>query len=411
MKRIWIIAPFADIETVGVRNRFQYLANRLHNEEVEVIFFTSNFNHMKKKHVSSEVPKEYPYKVELIGEIGYEENVSIRRALSHIGFSNNLKKIIRKLTKPDVIYTAYPTMSASYVSGKYAKKNNIPFIIDVQDTWPESISSAINTEKLIVKLLMWPFTKLANKIYRMADISFGVSKTYAQRPNIKGTKCKEFIPVYIGAELDKFDNVNYKDIKINKSENDIWVTYIGTLSHSYDVETAIKAFDGLKDYKNIRLNILGSGPNKEKLIILAKKLHVNGVNVFFYEFMQYEKMVAILKESDIALNAIKGNAKQTITNKLGDYVAASLPILNSCQEKEVLDLITDRQLGLNYIPGDVDSLKDSIKSIVGNTEKRKKYSKNSREFAEEYFDRKESYKIIINKIKDIMVDCKMECDK
>lgn len=401
MKKVWVIAPFADIDTAGERNRFKYIANRLNKEKFEVFLFTNNFNHMKKIHIDSQISKNCPYMVEIIHEPGYKKNVSIKRAMSHIKFASNLKKTIKKLKKPDLIYSAYPTMSASYVAGRYAKKNNLPFIIDIQDTWPESISSAINTRKFFVKLLMWPFTSFANRIYKMADAVIGVSETYAQRANVKGTKCKEFIPVYIGTELKKFSDDYYEQDKIHKKEQDIWITYIGTLSHSYDIDTAIKAFAQLKEYKNIKLNILGSGPDEIRLVELAKKLNVYDQNVYFYGYVNYEKMVHILKKSDIGLNAIKGSAKQTITNKLSDYVSAGLPILNSCQEREILNLMINKELGINYNPGNVDSLRNSILKMISCRETMKKYSRNSRLFAEKYFDRKESYKVIIDLIKRI----------
>jgi len=400
MKKIWIIAPFSGIEVVGTRNRFQYIANMLHKLGSDVILFTSDFSHRRKMHISKNIAEQYPYKVQIVHEPGYKKNVSIKRVISHIKFSNNLRKLIKRMEKPDLIYMAYPTMSAAYVSGKYAERNSIPFIIDVQDIWPESISSAINTEKIIVKILMWPFTKFANKIYKKADIIFGVSKTYVERANISGTKCKEFIPVYIGSELEKFDNVKHNKDGIYKKKGDIWITYIGTLSHSYDIDTAIKAFAELKKYKNIKLNILGAGPDEDKLKKLAKKLNVYNKNVYFYGYLKYEKMVTFLKKSDIALNAIKGKAKQTITNKLGDYLSAGLPILNSCQQIEVVELINKNKLGINYCPGKISSLKNAIIEMIEDNEKLKDYSKNSRLFAEKYFDRKESYKVIVNKIRE-----------
>ncbi|QAT62009.1 glycosyltransferase WbuB [Acidilutibacter cellobiosedens] len=400
MKKVWIVAPFSGIDKIGTRNRFQYLADKLYDEGEDVTLFTSDFSHGRKKHISKDICNKYTYNVRLVHEEGYEKNVSIKRALSHINFGKNLKKEIENMEKPDVIYAAYPTMSSSYVSGKYAKKNNIPFIIDVQDTWPESISSAIDTRKLLVRILMWPFTKIANNIYRMADIVFGVSKTYAYRANVKGTKCKEFISVYIGSELEKFDSVvNDNKYEIEKDKNDIWITYIGTLSYSYDVDTAIKAFSELKDYKNIKLNILGSGPDEERLIRLAKELDLYNNSVYFYGFVEYEKMVAYLKRSDIALNALTGGSKGTITNKFGDYVSAGLPILNSCQEREVIDLMNSNELGINYMPGNAKSLKDAIIKMTEDKDKMKIYSINSRHLAEKYFDRKESYKVIVDKIK------------
>lgn len=401
VKNIWIIAPFAGISREKYRNRFQYLAKKLTNNEFEVTLITSDFSHTKKEKIKKENMQQYPFKIKIIKEFGYQKNVSIKRALSHIYFSLNLKKKIGVMKKPDLICAAYPTMSAAYIAGKYAVKNNIPFILDIQDIWPESISSALDTDKFIVRTLMWPFAKFADHIYRKADLVFGVSETYAQRANVKNSKSHDFIPVYIGTDLNVFDSVDVDNFNIKKNRDDIWITYIGTLSYSYDIATAVKTFSKLKN-KKLKLNILGTGPDQEKLKNLAKELEVYNKNVFFYGYLEYEKMVAFLKKSDLALNAIKGKAKQTITNKLGDYVSAGLAILNSCQEKEVLELVEDKKLGVNYKPGDPRSLKEAIIEMLNDKEKLSSYGKNSRQFAEKYFDRKNSYQIIINEINKLL---------
>lgn len=399
VKEIWIVAPFTEIDALNTRNRFQYLANTLLlNYKVDL--FTTNFIHMKDSYYNYELENKYPYNVHLIHEIGYKKNISIKRAISHITFAFNLKKKIKKMGKPDLIYCAYPMMTSAFFMGKYAEKNNIPFILDIQDTWPESISAGINTDNYIVKILMYPFTLYANTIYRMADLVIGVSKTYVERGRVKNCKAKEFISVYIGAEGNKFDNVEFKHLK--QSDNEIWITYIGTLSHSYDIMTAILAFDMLKENENIKLYILGDGPEFLKLKDKAEESGLLNKTIFFKGLLPYEEMIDYLKNSDIALNAIKGKALQTITNKFGDYVSAGLPILNCCQSEEVLKLIENRKLGLNYIPENPESLKEKILEILKDKEKLKEYSKNCKKFAEEKFDRKESYRIIFEKIRKIL---------
>ena len=116
--------------------------------------------------------------------------------------------------------------------------------------------------------------------------------------------------------------------------------------------------------------------------------------------MKYENMVVFLKKSDIALNALTKGSKGTITNKLGDYISAGLPILNSCQENEVIELINKNNLGLNYYPGDVFALKSAITKMIEDKKRIEECSKNSRLLAEKYFNRKESYKVIVNKIRE-----------
>lgn len=404
MKKIWIIAPFSEIETVDMRNRFQYLANLLNEEGFEVSLFTSKFSHIEKKHITDPIVDNYSFQVKLMDELGYKKNVSVRRAVSHLIFTKNLKKAIKKMHKPDLIYAAYPTMSAAKTAGRYAKKNKIPFILDVQDIWPESISSAVNIENPLIKCLLRPFTLYANSVYKMPNLIIGVSKTYAQRANIKGAKSKEFIPVYIGSELHKFEKTDMIQTE-GKIEGEIWVTYIGTISYSYDIVTALIAFEKLKDRPEIKLKILGTGQQLEEMKNKAKELKVFNQNVHFYGRLEFDKIITILKQSDIALNAIKGKAKQTITNKFGDYLSAGLPMLNSCREEEVINLINEKQLGLNYEPGNPNSLIFSIQKMLSDKNKMKEYGKNAKLFAEEKFDRKGSYQIILEKINELIRGC------
>lgn len=398
-KKIWIIEPFTEINTLKNRDRFQYIANEL-SKNYETHLFTSDFIHIKKEFCDKSVENKYSYNVHLIHEIGYKKNISIKRAISHVAFAFNLKKKIKKMEKPNLIYCAYPMMTSAFFMGKYAEKNNIPFVLDIQDTWPESISVGINTDNYIVKILLYLFTLYANAIYRMANLIIGVSRTYAERGKVKNCKAKEFISVYIGAEGNKFDNVEFKNLK--QINDEIWITYIGTLSHSYDIMTAILAFDMLKENENIKLYILGDGPEFSKLKDKAEELELLDKTIFFKGMLPYEDMIDYLKNTDIALNAIKGSSLGTITNKFGDYVSAGLPILNCCQSKEVLNLIENRKLGLNYISENPQSLKEKILEILEDREKLGEYSKNCKKFAKEKFDRKESYKIIFEKIREIL---------
>ena len=402
MKKIWIVAPFTEIYNFDARDRFQYIANELSkNKDYEVHLFTSDFIHLKKEFINNSVEDKYSYNVHLIHENGYKKNISLSRAISHISFAFNLMKKVKNMEKPDLIFCAYPMMTSAYLIGKFAKKNTIPFIIDVQDTWPESISAGINIDNFFVKTLMFPFTVYANKIYKLADLVFGVSQTYVNRANVKGTRSKEFIPVYIGAESNKFCNIS--KLK-EKKENEIWCIYIGTLSYSYDLMTLILTFSELEKINpNIKLYILGDGPDYSVLKTKAEELGLLNKTVYLKGLLPYEEMVKYLKTSDIALNAIKGKALGTITNKFGDFVSAGLPILNCCQMEEVKNIILEKELGINYIPENSSSLKDAILFLLENKDKMIDFSKNSKKFADEKFDRKESYKIIFQKIKEILL--------
>lgn len=402
MKNIWIIAPFTAIESKNTKNRFLFLADLMSKQGYKITLFTSTFSHPLKKQLDflDDLKNSFDFDVIFVSEPGYKSNISVKRIFSHFIFSKNLKKIIKNKGKPKLIYCAYPTMSAASSMAKYCKENNVPFVLDVQDTWPESISVAINIEKWYFKLPLYPITLWANKIYKSADLLFAVSDSYCKRANVRGSNAIGYHSVYIGADLKVFNKSS--NFKVDKPKGEIWLIYIGTLSHSYDIETTIRAMKELEYKEELKLFILGQGPDYNKLKELARNLDILDVNVFFKGTLQYDEMTSFLKSSDVAINAIKGSSKATFTNKLGDYLAAGLPILNSCSQQEIIDFIENENIGYNYASGDVKSLAENILKLTGNSLIMGEMSKKSKLISELKFDRNVSYQKIINEVENLV---------
>jgi len=396
LKKVLIIAPYTLLPSEKGFNRFHYLASELVNRGHDVTLITSNFIHPYKKFRDSNIKNLVKYKLVLISEKGYKRNFSFQRITSHTQLERNIKEFVNTLSNiPDVVYCAYPLMNTAFNAGKYSKKNKIPYILDVQDIWPDSFNVVLNLPKTVFSLLVYPFSLFANKIYSMPDYLIAVSDTYLTRAQ-KFTK--RSCSVFIGADLEAFERLD--DQLLNKEANEIWLTYIGTLSYSYDLKTVIRASALLKNkgHSEIKVKILGEGPDKE---FLKKEALELGAPVEFLGYQDYKVMATYLNKSDIALNSLSKNSEGSITNKLGDYLAAGLPILNSGTNKEVIDLINDHQLGLNYNAGDEEMLVSNVEYLLNNKKEMIYYGLNSRQLAEKKFDRKNSYKKIFQIIEQI----------
>ena len=122
----------------------------------------------------------------------------------------------------------------------------------------------------------------------------------------------------------------------------------------------------------------------------------------FVGFVDYEKMAAYLSKSDMTINSVKRRASQSIINKVADYFAAGVPCLNGSLCQEMRDLIVDYKAGLNFEPENVDSLVDAILKIDGDKLKAKEYGDNAKKLAKEKFDRRITYKYIIDLIDSMM---------
>ena len=400
MKKVLVIAHFCSEFDGSGNNRFNYLVQRLANEEreIEIELVTSNFSHSNKTQRSVPVETDYPYKITMIQEPTYKKNISIKRFYSHYIMSRNLKKYLEKIDKPDVIYCAVPSLDVALVAAKYAKKKNIKYVIDIQDLWPDAYKLIFNIP-ILNNIFFYPMQRNARKIYKAADVIVAVSDTYLKHALQYNRNIKKQEVVFLGTDIELFDKLNITNKYQKKAEDEIWLVYIGTLGHSYDLTTAIHSLKLLKDrgINHIRMIVMGDGPLKEQFESLAIK---NNVQVDFMGRLPYDKMIGVLGACDIAINPISKGAAQSIINKHGDYAAAGLPIINTQESKEYRELIEFYDMGINCNNNDPIDVSNKIYQLIQNPELLKKYKENSRKFAIEKFDRRKTYQKIIDIIKE-----------
>lgn len=394
-KDVLLIAHFcSDFDEKG-NNRFNYIADMLSEKDFDVELVTSVFSHNKKtKRDKAQV--KCNYKVTFIAEPGYSNNISLKRFYSHYLMGVNLKKYLMSRKKPDVIYCAVPSLDVANVAAVYAKKNNIRFIIDIQDLWPEAFKMVFKVP-IISDLLFYPMQKKADYIYSVADEVFAVSKTYADRALKVNKKSEEAHDVFLGTNLFSFDKLSKENKLLDKPKEELWLAYVGTLGYSYDLTCVINALKILKGkgIKNIKFIVMGDGPLKNKFEDYAKDMEINAE---FTGRLDYGKMVGILSACDIAVNPISHGAAQSIINKHGDYAAAGLPVLNTQESQEYRGLVDEYQMGFNCNNNDPQDLSDKMLILYQNESLRENMGSNSRRLAEDKFDREITYKEILKAI-------------
>lgn len=386
--KVLIIANYINLPNEIGNCRFMYIANLLSkNNSVEII--TSAFSHINKSKRKKEKYNFENITISLIDEPGYSKNISLKRIYSHKILSLNLKKYLSKLEYiPDIIYCAIPSLDFAKEAAKFANKKNIRFIIDVQDLWPEAFKMTFNTP-VISNLIFYPMKKKANYIYSKADEIVAVSETYCNRALKVNKKTSKGLSIFLGTDLEYFDKCKENN-KTEFNDNIIRIAYIGTLGHSYNIKFVIDAIKILnnKGINNIKFIIMGDGPLKSEFEEYAKE---KNVDCEFTGRLQYEKMVGLLCSCQIAINPIKSKSAGSIINKVGDYAAAGLPVINSQENEEYRRLIEEKEIGINVKNSDINDMADAIEKMCMDCHKRNIYGKNNRILAEKLFDRKKTY--------------------
>ena len=388
---ILILADFLGPLDGTFNSRFLYLGDMLAKEhEVEIV--TSDFDHGAKAYFDYEIEK-HDFKITMLHEGAYPTNVCLQRFYGHYVWGRNVRKYLAGRKKPDVIFCAIPTLMASYEAAKYCEKNGIRFVIDIQDLWPEAFQMVFNIP-VVSQVIFAPFTFLANGIYKRADGICGVSDTYCERALKVNKKCKKGTTVFLGTELDTFDQYAAGTPIISDKEGEVRLAYCGTLGASYDLTCVIDAIEKLND-PSLHFVVMGDGPKKEEFENRAKEKKINAT---FTGRLQYEAMCCLLSHCDITINPIMHLAAQSIINKHADYAASGLPVISTQESEEYRKLVEDYDMGFNCENGNIGELADKLATLIKDPQLRKRMGKNARKCASEKFDRKRTYKHLIKEI-------------
>lgn len=399
---VLIVAEYLDnIQDPKTYNsRFFTVADCLMACGHSVRIVTTNFIHGTKQHVTG-VTSYKNCELVALPEPGYPKNICLKRFYSHFVLSQNLKGWLKTIEKPDLIYCAVPSLDFAYEAAKYAKKERIRFVLDIQDLWPEAFEMVVNIP-IISKLCFLPFRIRANKTYSAADQIVAVSQTYANRALQVNKKCKSACVVYLGTNLEQFDSYKSEAPALKKDTGDIWLGYVGTLGRSYDLKTVIDSMLLLRDkpyYKKLKLMVAGDGPLRQVFENYATK---NNVHACFTGRLPYPQMVSTLCQCDIAVNPIRRNSAGSIINKHADYAAAGIPVINSQESPEYRKLVDDYGMGLNCKCENAADMAEKLSLLIETEGLIYKMGFQARRCAQERFDRSTGYATIMKTITQIM---------
>ena len=336
--RILLVSLFGDINT-----DHNYRIDNIYKafEGFDRFIVTADFNHAYKQY-KTENKSDF---IHYIHVPSYQKNLSIQRIYSHVIFAIRLYKYLCGLNiLPQLIYCAMPSSFSAYYCGKFCKKRNIKFVIDVIDLWPDSLFP-ISRKYKFLKPLIYPWTYISNKAYSMADYISAESKKYAEVALAK-SKTTKWSYTYLGVDIEEMNSLVKSSNVINRTDNEeIWICYGGSLGNSYDFDTILKAIkyidsEGIK----YRFFFVAEGEHRDQI---SRYIQENKLNAEITGRMPYNDYLKYMSCCDIAINSFKKTTEVVYSYKFNDYVGLKLFVLNNLPG-ETADMINEYSIGRNF---------------------------------------------------------------
>jgi glycosyltransferase involved in cell wall biosynthesis len=385
--RIWLITVGEPLPIEGANERLYrtgILSNLLIEKGHEIIWWTSTFDHIRKRqrfNTNISIDINNCFKIKLLHSVTYTKNVSISRVINHYMISRKFSKLARLESQPDIILCSFPTMELSLAATRYGKERNVPVVIDVRDLWPNIFIDLFPKRiRWLVKAALFVFFKNTRKVFRECVSIIGVSDGYLQwglshagrKRNINDAVfplCYKK-PIVTDNQL-KDAKFALKNIGIDSSKIICW--FVGTFGKTYNLSTVIDAARQLnkQGINNIQFVLSGNGENYSKWFKQAKGLS----NVVFTDWVDFSQIAYLIRITDIGLAAYAEGAPQGLPNKIFEYLCAGVPILSSLQG-ETEALLSSNGCGLTYNAGDVESFLEKLFILINDENLRKKMGSN-----------------------------------
>ena len=166
--------------------------------------------------------------------------------------------------------------------------------------------------------------------------------------------------------------------KKEKGQNLLWVRH---LRIEYNPMMILKVYKKLrKNYKNIELKIIGSGPLKNEMNKYIKKNDLDGV--YLLGNVSERELIAAYNWADIFINTTNvDNQPVTVLEAL----TSGVPVV-STNVGGIPDIVKSGKTGLLSQPGDVEAMVTNIKNIISDENLIKKLSLEGRDFIDQTFN-------------------------
>jgi len=406
---IWLIQtgePLPIDDSVK-KMRTALLADKLLAKGHSVIWWTSAFDHVKKKWIytkDTEVQKKNSLKFLALKGTGYKSNVSLMRFIDHRIVARKFSKMANKMAKPDFIIASMPPHDFAYQAVMYANRNNIPVLVDVRDPWPDIFLEHLPSSlRKIAKIFLFNDFSMVKKTMSHANGLVAVTSEflnwglkYAGRE--KSLNDKIF---YLGHKSHPLENKSIVEEKfrsiLEKTHGKFIVLFVGTISGSYhNPLILLQAAEKLSADKNIHFVIAGDGDLFEKLKSESKKYD----NVSLTGWLNRDEIEFWLKKSSIGICPATKEVHLP-TNKAYAYLSAGLPVISAFQG-DLKILIEKNKIGFYYAPNDSDSLVKSIQKLQEDKFLYQKISDNAMKIFKELFDADMIYENYANHIEQVV---------
>lgn len=279
---------------------------------------------------------------------------ALLRMINYLSFALSSATARNYAKSADVTYVYATQMTPAFGPWLWRKLGGAPYVLHVQDLWPESIleSSMVGETKLgkFIKTVLNPW--LSN-VYKNAAAIIGIAPSMVSTLKKRGGDPQNMALIYNWAD----DSVKLQEPHGESDSTEI--LFAGNIGDMQDLETVVRAAHLVEDIP-VHVTIVGDGVARERVSNLAEELGCR--NVSFRGSVPREEMAGIYADADFSLVTLRDLEvfRGTIPSKFQASISHGLPVITTVQG-DLRRLVEDHNVGLTSDAEDAESLAQSFR--------------------------------------------------
>jgi len=259
-----------------------------------------------------------------------------------------------------------------YKLSKFITNKNIDIIVthSGKDAWIGNIVGKITKTPVVrVRHILMPVK--SPRTFNLATKVVCVSKQVENYLKSIGVKEEKLELIYTGIDTEKFIPTIKKDYKkIWNVDNEVVIGIVAVLRGAKRHKDLLYA---IKDLENVKLVIVGDGPQRENIEKLIRELKISSKVIMMGH---QENVPEILPNFDIFV--LPSNI-EALGTALLEAQSAGVPVVAS-NVGGIPECVKEGETGFLFEKENVEDLKNKLKILINNKELREKFSKNARDW-------------------------------
>lgn len=338
-----------------------------------------------------------PFETILVDSYTHPQSQLIGRFKESIDFGKKCAKYIKEHhDEIAFIYNNPWQLFGVNIVARTAKKYHIPYMIAIQDIYPECLF----TNKHYLPIIK----SIALAILRPID------KYYQKHAAIIRTISDEMVDYLSSTRKlprDKYLVVNnwqndedFSYLKKSTKCDKLRFVYTGSINLHANVDLIIKAF-AQADIPNSELAIYGGGNQKDNCVKMVEEMGLKNVSFGYVKRTEIPQVQA--NASALVLALPSGNGNFCLPSKMTSYMLSGKPILASVDyESATTRYITEAQCGLCVEPDSIPALVEGfIKIAAMSQEQLQTCGNNSLKFAKQHLTREINLRMVCDAIEEV----------